>query len=206
MANHCRSLEDSPVRIGYARVSTVDQNLIVQLEALKEATCDRLYREKISTRKQDRPELARMLDQIRQGDTLIVTKLDRLARSTRELLDILERIQEAGAAFISLGEPWADTTSHTGKLIMTVFAGIAEFERERTKELCQKGIKAARKRGVRFGRPPALTPNQVKIALRENRGGSSTGQIARTFGVSAETIRRLLHAQANRRANGSKGR
>jgi DNA invertase Pin-like site-specific DNA recombinase len=181
------------MRIGYARVSTIDQNLTVQLEALKTAQCDRLFQEKVSSRKTERPELARLLDQIRQGDTLIVTRLDRLARSTRQLLEILDRIKDSGAGIVSLGEPWADTTSHTGKLIMTVFAGIAEFERELTRERCAEGTRAARKNGTRFGRPPSLTTQQRKMALRlYSREEKSTGEIGRMFRCSTETVRRLI--------------
>ena len=108
------------MRIGYCRVSSADQHLTSQLEAVKEAGCEKIFSEKLSSRNRERPELNRMLDQIRAGDVLVVTKLDRLARSTYELLEIIERIKEAGASFVSLAEPWADTTSPAGQLVMTV--------------------------------------------------------------------------------------
>ena len=115
------------MKIGYARVSTEDQKLTIQIEALKKAGCTLIFREKVSGAYRDRPELNRMLDQLRKGDVVAVWKLDRLARSTRNLLEIVETISNAGARFQSISEPWADTTSHAGKMIMTIFAGIAEF-------------------------------------------------------------------------------
>ena len=118
------------MKIGYARVSTRDQNLDLQLKALKKAGCDKIYREKLSGFTRQRPEFQRMLDQIRPGDTIIVWKLDRLARSTRNLLNTMETINQAAGKFQSLSEPWANTTTHAGKMIMTVFGGIAEFERD----------------------------------------------------------------------------
>ena len=118
------------MKIGYARVSTLEQNLDLQLRALAKAGCKKIFREKASGSNRERPQFQRMLDQIRVGDTIIVWKLDRLARSTRELLEAMEAIREAGGRFQSLSEPWADTTTHAGKMIMTVFAGMAEFERD----------------------------------------------------------------------------
>jgi DNA invertase Pin-like site-specific DNA recombinase len=115
------------MKIGYARVSTEDQRLILQVEALKKAGCTRIFREKVSGAYRDGPELNRMLDQVSEGDVVIVWKLDRLARSTRNLLEIVEMIGNAGARFQSISEPWADTTTHAGKMIMTILAGIAEF-------------------------------------------------------------------------------
>jgi DNA invertase Pin-like site-specific DNA recombinase len=119
----------SKMKIGDARFSTLEQNLDLQLQALKKAGCRRIFQEKISAGTRNRPEFQRMLDQIRAGDTIIVWKLDRLARSTRDLLETMETIQQAGGKFQSLSEPWADTTTHAGKMIMTIFAGIAKFER-----------------------------------------------------------------------------
>ena len=115
------------MKIGYARVSTLDQNLDLQLRALKKVGCGRVFKEKASGASRARPEFLRMMDQLRAGDSVVVWKLDRLARSTRDLLDTMEKIREIGAKFQSLSEPWADTTTHAGKMIMTVFAGIAEL-------------------------------------------------------------------------------
>lgn len=179
------------MRIGYARVSTNGQDLTTQIEALKTAGCERIFRETISGAAANRPEFARMLDQARAGDTIVVCKLDRLARTTRELLDTVERIQTEGANFLSLAEPWADTTNHAGKLIMTVFAGIAEFERKRILERTSEGRTAAQRRGVQFGRPEALSKEQQQQALQMMQTETSIRKIARVMEVSPETIRRL---------------
>ena len=177
--------------IGYARVSTEDQHLGVQLHALRTAGCRRVYQEKVSGARRDRPELSRLLDQLREGDTVVVWRLDRLARSTRDLLEIAETIRAAGAGLKSLSEPWADTTTHAGKMILTVFAGIAEFERDLIRERTGTGRTAARQRGVRFGRPPKLSAAQAALAGRLLAEGQSVREVARTFGVHAATIYRL---------------
>jgi DNA invertase Pin-like site-specific DNA recombinase len=138
-----------------------------------------------------RLEFERMLDQIRPGDTVIVWKLDRLARSTRDLLNTMETINEAGGKFQSLSEPWANTTTHAGKMIMTVFDGIAEFERDLIRERTGAGREAAKRRGGRFGRPRKLNPDQVQIASRLIAEGKAIREIARTFNVHEATIYRL---------------
>ncbi|MBA3805843.1 MAG: recombinase family protein, partial [Acidobacteria bacterium] len=176
------------MKIGYARVSTQEQNLDLQLLALKQAGCKRIFREKASGASRQRPEFLRMLDQIREDDTIVVWKLDRLARSTRDLLETMETIREAGARFQSLSEPWADTTTHAGKMIMTVFAGIAEFERELIRERTAAGRKAAQSRGVRFGRPRKLNAEQEKLARRLLGEGKPINEIARAFNVHVATI------------------
>jgi DNA invertase Pin-like site-specific DNA recombinase len=180
------------MKIGYARVSTEDQRLTLQLEALKKAGCTRIFREKVSGAHRDRPELNRMLDQLRDDDVVTVWKLDRLARSTRNLLEIVEAIREAGARFQSISEPWADTTTHSGKMIMTVFAGIAEFERDLIRERTGAGRVDARKRGVRFGRPKKMNEEQRKLALRLLKEGKSVRDVARTFSVHPATLYRIL--------------
>jgi DNA invertase Pin-like site-specific DNA recombinase len=179
------------VKIGYARVSTREQNLDLQLKALKKAECARIFREKLSGATRHRPEFQRMLDQIRPGDTIIVWKLDRLARSTRDLLGTMETIHEAGGKFQSLSEPWANTTTHAGKMIMTVFAGIAEFERDLIRERTGAGREAAKQRGVRFGRPRKLNAEQVELASQLLAQGKAVRDIARTFAVHEATIYRL---------------
>lgn len=183
------------MNIGYARVSTTDQNLEPQRIALKEAGCERLFQEKISGAHGRRPELERLLDQLRRGDTVVVWKLDRLARSTRDLLEIVESIKSAEASFRSLSEPWADTTSHAGKMIMTIFAGIAEFEREVIRERTGAGRLLAQRKGIRFGRPPKLNENQRQLAMRLLHEGKSVGEVARMFNVHGTTIYRLLQAR-----------
>ncbi len=173
------------MNIGYARVSTLDQNLDLQMQVLRKAGCKKIFREKVSGASRQRPEFQRMLDQLRNGDTVIVWKLDRLARSTRDLLETMETIREAGARFQSLSEPWANTTSHAGKLIMTVFAGIAEFERDLIRERTSAGREAARRR------PRKLNPEQTNLVRRLINEGRSVREIADTFNVHTATIYRL---------------
>ena len=179
------------VKIGYARVSTTDQNLDLQLTALKAAGCGRIYQEKISGAKRDRPELQRLLDQLRPDDIVVVWKLDRLARSTQNLLELVDHIKTAEASFCSLSEPWADTTSPSGKMIMTVFAGIAEFERDLIRERTGAGRVAAKQRGVRFGRPEKMNEEQKSLARRLLQENKSVSEIAKTFNVHKATIYRL---------------
>jgi DNA invertase Pin-like site-specific DNA recombinase len=184
------------MKIGYARVSTQDQNLDLQLRALKKAGCRKLFQEKVSGSgsARVRPQFQRMLDQLREGDVIVVWKLDRVARSTRDLLETMETIRDAGARFQSLSEPWADTTTHAGKMIMTVFAGIAEFERDLIRERTGAGREAAKRRGVRFGRPRKLNPDQAHLASQLLEGGKAVRDIARIFNVHESTIYRLVTA------------
>src|SRR3954454_3244551 len=135
----CSAKVRSAMRLGYARVSTDDQSLDHQRERLREAGCERLFEEKVSGARRDRPELARLLDQLRGDDVVVVTRLDRLARSTSDLLEIAEAIRAKEAGLLSLAEPWADTTPPAGRMVPTVFAGIAEFERELIRQRTDKG-------------------------------------------------------------------
>lgn len=180
--------------IGYARVSTDDQDLRLQRAALAEAGCRRTFEEKVSGARRERPELARMLDQLRDGDVVVVTRLDRLARSTRDLLDIAERLNGVGAGLRSLGEPWADTTSPAGRMVLTVFAGIAEFERALIHQRTSGGRAAAKARGVRFGRPPRLTPDQVALAERLVAEGKSVREASKLLKCHHSTLYRALSA------------
>ena len=180
------------MKIGYARVATEDQRLTVQIEALKKAGCSRIFREKLSGAYHDRPELNRMLDHLRNGDTVIGWKLDRLARSTRNLLEIVESISSAGARFQSISEPWADTTTHAGKMIPTIFAGIAEFERDLIRERTGAGRVDAQKRGVRFGHSKKMNEDQRKLAQRLLKEGKSIREVARTFSVHPATLYRIV--------------
>ena len=141
--------------IGYARCSTADQNLDWQLDALKKNGCERIYEEKISGTKKDRPELNRMLDTLREGDTVIVCELTRLSRSTKDLFELVERINSIGANIRSLKETWLDTTTPHGKLLFTITAGISQIERDLTHERTMDGLAAARARGRLGGRPKA---------------------------------------------------
>jgi DNA invertase Pin-like site-specific DNA recombinase len=172
--------------IGYARVSTEDQNLDGQLDALKAAGAEKIFADKITGTARSRPELDRLLDQLRQGDVITVTKYDRLARSLRDLLDIVDTIQAHGAGFRSLAED-IDTTTPAGRLVFHVFASIAQFERERISERTKEG----RKRGRVGGRPPALSAAQ-KAEVRRMRDEElrPLPEIAQLFRVSAKTVRR----------------
>src|SRR4051812_15128647 len=178
--------------VGYARVSTEDQDLTLQRTALSGAGCKRIYEEKVSGAKRSRPELDRMLDQLRAGDVIVVSRLDRLARSTRGLLDIAEQLKEGGAGLRSLHEPWADTTSPAGRMVLTVFAGIAEFERALIQERTSAGRTSARARGVRVGRPPKLAADQVALARRLIAEGTSVPEAARILKVHRTTMYRAL--------------
>lgn len=143
----------SGYKIGYARVSTQEQNLDRQLDTLKEAGCDKIYQEKITGTKKDRPELDKMLEDLRNGDTIIVSDLTRLSRSTKDLFNLVEHIESKGAYIKSLKESWLDTTTPQGKLMFTFMAGISQFERDIISQRTQEGLASARARGRNGGRP-----------------------------------------------------
>ena len=176
--------------LGYARISTSDQTLDGQTDALTAAGAERIFADTISGAKRERAELAQLLDQLRTSDVVTVTKYDRLARSLHDLLDIVKAIEERGAGFRSLAED-IDTTTPAGRLIFHVFASIAQFERERISERTKEGLQAARKRGRVGGRPPALNADQKAEARRmRDEEGRSIAAIARLFKVSETTVRR----------------
>ena len=177
--------------IGYARVSTDGQTLDHQQAALRQAGCERVFSEKISGAVTDRPALAKAIAALGEGDTLIVCKLDRLARSTRDLLNTLAAVCEAGATFKSLGDQWADTTTPHGRLMLTVLGGLAEFERHLILARTSEGRTRAQQRGVKFGRKPSLTQHQRAEALERRRQGEALVDIARSYAVSHSTISRL---------------
>jgi DNA invertase Pin-like site-specific DNA recombinase len=177
---------------GYARVSTDGQTLEAQQEALRAAGATLVFAEKQSGAKTDRAALARCLASLERGDTLLVTKLDRLARSTRDLLNTLATIGDAGASFRSLGDPWADTTTPHGRLILTVLGGLAEFERHLILARTSEGRIRAKARGVRFGRKPKLTKHQQTEAQTRIAQGETLMAIARSYNVSHMTISRLV--------------
>ncbi len=177
--------------IGYARVSTDGQTLDAQNSALQEAGCAKVFAEKQSGAKTDRAKLAKAIATLAEGDTLIVTKLDRLARSTRDLLNTLDAIAKAGASFKSLGDGWADTTTPHGRLMLTVLGGLAEFERHLILARTSEGRQRAQQRGIRFGRKPKLTVHQRQEALARRARGEALVDIARSYAVSHSTISRL---------------
>lgn len=187
--------------IGYARVSTDDQDLSLQRAALSAVDCRRIYEEKISGSRRDRPELTRLLDNLRAEDVVVITRLDRLARSTRDLLEIAERLNERGTGLRSLAEPWADTTSPAGRMVLTVFAGIAEFERARIHQRTSSGRIAAKARGVRFGRPPKLTVDQIGLGSRLVSEGASVREAAKLLKCHHATLYRALGLEQARESN-----
>jgi len=175
---------------GYARVSTDDQNLDAQTDALEVAGAERIFSDKIAGTVRKRPELDKLLDQLRAGDVVMVTKYDRLARSLKDLLEIVEEVNSRGAGFRSLAED-IDTTTPAGRLIFHVFASIAQFERERISERTLEGLQAARSRGRVGGRPRVLsTPQREEVRRMRDEDGRSIASIARLFSVSQQTVRR----------------
>ena len=181
---------------GYARVSTDGQTLAAQDAALRGAGCAKVFSEKASGAKSDRAELRRVLSRLSEGDVLTVTRLDRLARSTRDLLNTLDEISKRGAGFRSLADAWADTTTPHGRLMLTVLGGLAEFERELIKARTGEGRARAKADGVHMGRPPKLTPHQRREAIARRDAGEALTDIARTYGVSHTTIGRLTASPA----------
>lgn len=177
---------------GYARVSTRDQTLASQEAQLAQAGAAKVYSEQISGARNDRPALHRLLNRLEPGDVVLVTRLDRLARSTRDLLNILDTIGKAGAGFKSLADTWADTTTPHGRLMLTVLGGLAEFERELILARTNDGRSRAKARGVKFGRPNALTAHQRQEAIQRIQEGATQADLARTYGVSQATISRLM--------------
>jgi DNA invertase Pin-like site-specific DNA recombinase len=177
--------------LGYARVSTQDQHLTGQLEQLKAAGAERIFQEKISGARADRPQLRRLMAWLKPGDVVLVTKLDRLGRSTRELLDLIDAIGKAGAAFRSLGDPLFDTTSSQGRLLSTLLAAIAEFERDLIRERTGDGRKRAQAAGIKFGRKPKLSDYQREEAIKRRAAGETLAEIAKSYAVDVSMISRL---------------
>src|SRR5246500_13748 len=179
---------------GYARVSTDGQTLAAQDAALRASGCARVFAEKASGAKTDRAELRKVVSRLGEGDVLMVTRLDRLTRSTRDLLNALDEVAKRGAGFKSLADTWADTTTPHGRLMLTVLGGLAEFERELIKSRTGEGRARAKAEGVHMGRPPKLTPHQRREAIARRDAGEALTDIARTYGVSHTTIGRLTAA------------
>ena len=182
------------MKIGYARVSTSGQSLDRQIDSLREAGCERIYAEKVSSGKKDRPELARMMDALREGDVVIVAELTRLGRSVKELIDLVERIHTTGADIISLQEPWMDTTSKQGVFIFNIFAAFAQFERDLTRQRVLDGLESARARGRKGGRP-TVPADMAALAIRMHKGKCPISDIIKATGISKTTIYRLVNKQ-----------
>jgi DNA invertase Pin-like site-specific DNA recombinase len=187
-------MEGKMTTYGYARVSTNGQDLSAQDAELMAAGCAKVFKEKASGAKSDRPELAKAISRLEEGDVLVVTRLDRLARSTRDLLNVIAAIADRGAGFKSLKDTWADTTTAHGRLMLTVLGGLAEFERELIRARTGEGRKRAKDRGVKFGRPRKMTPHQRQEAIARLVAGETQADVARTYNVDAATICRLAAA------------
>jgi DNA invertase Pin-like site-specific DNA recombinase len=176
---------------GYARLSTDGQSVGAQVRQLSRAGCQQVFREAAGEARSDRRQLHRALGQLAAGDVLVVTRLDRIARSTRDLLGILAAITGKQAGFRSLGEGWTDTTTRHGRVMLSVLAGLAEFERELIRARTGEGRARAVARGVKMGRPPKLTPQQQHAAIKRRDRGEPVREIARSYNVSHSTISRL---------------
>jgi DNA invertase Pin-like site-specific DNA recombinase len=185
----------TPMRIGYARVSTEEQNLDLQRQALEAAGCDKSYEDRgVSGAVVKRPALDRALAAMREGDVLVVWKLDRLGRDLRHLVNLIHDLTARGIGFKVLQGHGAeiDTTTANGRLIFGIFAALAEFERALISERTRAGMKAARRRGVHLGRPPKLAPDQIGLAREMIAGGKTRGEIAAMLDVSPKTLWRAL--------------
>ncbi|TYR78638.1 recombinase family protein [Priestia megaterium] len=182
------------MKFGYMRVFTIDQNLDRQKKQLQDFGCERIFFEKMTGTKRDRPELNRMLEFLRAEDTVVVTDLTRLSRSTKDLIEITEIISQKGAHLKSLKESWLDTTTAHGKMLFTIFAGIAQFERDLTSERTKEGILAAKKRGKLPGRPKA-DEEKIKYALYLIEQGMSRTDAAEKAGISRMTLYRKIQKE-----------
>jgi DNA invertase Pin-like site-specific DNA recombinase len=180
-------------RIGYARVSSSAQDYQGQIEALNVAGCLKIYSEKISGKTTDgRKEFNRLMRDLLPGDVVVVTKLDRLARSSRDLHNIVHELETRSCGFVSLGESWCDTTTEVGKLMLTIMGGIAEFERSLIQKRCEEGIARAKRKGVTFGRKRKLDQEMVRVAAARYAKGETMAALAREYEVSEPTIWRAL--------------
>jgi DNA invertase Pin-like site-specific DNA recombinase len=178
-------------RFGYTRVSTYGQTLTAQTEQLRADGCSKIYRETASGAQADRRELQRLLKALQPGDMVTVTRIDRLARSTFDLFAIVKAITDAGGQFRSLAEPWADTATSTGRLMIAVLGGLADVERDLIRTRTAEGRSRATARGQHMGRPSALTAQQQAEARRRRRDGATLKELAGSYNVSKATISRL---------------
>jgi DNA invertase Pin-like site-specific DNA recombinase len=187
-------------RIGYGRVSTSDQNLSSQEDALKAAGCDRVFTDTFTGTKKDRPELNKALDLLRDGDTLVITRLDRLGRSAKDLLEIVTGLEERGVEFEVI-EQSIDTKTPEGKLFFTIIGGFAEFEREIMRSRTMDGLAAARARGRLGGRPPKFTPKQKTQIVRLYNDGMHVSEIMQMFNAARPTIYKVLNEAKSNNTN-----
>jgi DNA invertase Pin-like site-specific DNA recombinase len=191
-------------KIGYARVSAGDQDFNGQVDRLKAAGCTRIYSEKVSGKSTNgRHELQKVLRRLQPGDVIMVTRLDRLARSIRDLLSLLDTIKAAGAGIKALDDAWLDTTTPQGELIITVMGGLAEFERKLIRQRCDEGIKRAKAKGTKFGRPSALDHSQRKKIAERYANGETLAALASEYDCSHVTIWRALQGTGSPFAQGA---
>ena len=183
-------------KIGYARVSSNTQDYQGQVDALKAAGCDRVYSEKRSGKAaSSRPQFIKLMRELLPGDVVVVTKLDRLARSSRDLHNILHELEGLSCGFVSLGESWCDTTTDVGRLMLTIMGGISEFERGLIRKRCEEGIERAKAKGVTFGRKRKLDKEMVRVAAERYAKGETMAELAEVYGVSEPTIWRALQPE-----------
>src|SRR6516162_1328706 len=183
-------------KIGYARVSSNTQDYQGQVEALKAAGCERIYSEKQSGKSTDgRRQFEKLMRELLPGDIVMVTKLDRLARSSRDLHNIIHELDGLSCGFVSLGESWCDTTTSHGRLMLTIMGGIAEFERDLIRKRCEEGIERAKAKGVTFGRKRKLDKEMVRVAAERYAKGETMAELAEVYGVSEPTIWRALQPE-----------
>jgi DNA invertase Pin-like site-specific DNA recombinase len=181
------------MRYGYARVSSSTQDYQGQVDALKAEGCERIFSEKASAKSTNgRREFERLIRALNPGDTVVVTKLDRLARSSRDLHNILHQLKDISCGFVSLGESWCDTTTDVGRLMLTIMGGIAEFERGLIRKRCEEGIERAKAKGTRFGRPNALDASQKRKIAERYAEGETMAELAREYECGEATIWRAL--------------
>ena len=180
-------------KYGYGRVSSDTQDYAAQVEALKAVGCNRIYSEKASGKSTNgRPELAKLLKALSPGDVVVVTKLDRIARSSRDLHNIVRELHDRSCGFVSLGDSWCDTTSDVGRFMLAIMGGLAEFERELIRKRCQAGIDRAKAKGTKFGRRPVLDASQRKRLAERYAAGETMAALAREYDCGEATIWRAL--------------
>jgi len=184
------------MKIGYARVSTEEQNPELQIDALKAAGCERIYVDTVSGTKSERPELEKAKEQLRAGDSLVVWRLDRLGRSLKDLIAWMQRLNSEGVNFESIQEK-IDTSTPTGKLVFHIFGAIAEFERDLISERTKAGLDAARARGRKGGRKPKLSEQQRQaLATLHREGKHSIAELLEMFGISRRLLYNIVRAEA----------
>ena len=181
------------MKLGYARCSTLDQNLNWQIDAHTKEGCDRIFQEKFTGTRKDRPELLRLMDMLREGDTVIICELTRLSRSVKDLFDLVEQVEKAGANIKSLKEPWLDTTTPQGRLLFTIFSGVSQFERELIRERTMEGLASARARGRMGGRPGKDKKIIDQALTLYDSKAYSVDEISKTTGISRATLYKYVN-------------